>query len=149
MFLGLLQGFGISPDGRDQEPVDDERDRVDAGVQHEGEAAEQIEEGTRRHSPDAESGNGGRFESGNGAATQALVAGRDDRDVAKDGGDARGSGDIPSSARVPPRIQRFVAAAVMRTATAPRRGPTCMTRCAPIRSERTPNTGERTSSVAK
>ena len=53
----------------------------------------------------------------------------------------------PSSQRVVPSSSRSVVKAVMTTATAPKTGPHCMTRCAPSRSERTPNHGERTSSA--
>ena len=56
---------------------------------------------------------------------------------------------IPSSQRVPPISHRFVVKAVTITATAPKSGPICMTRCAPTRSERIPKAGDRTSSAAK
>ena len=56
---------------------------------------------------------------------------------------------IPSSQRVPPSSQRSVVNAVMMTAIAPSTGPICMTRCAPIRSERMPKAGDRSSSAAK
>ena len=41
----------------------------------------------------------------------------------------------PSSQRVPPSSNRSVVSAVMITATAPKIGPSCMTGCAPMRSE--------------
>ena len=56
---------------------------------------------------------------------------------------------MPSSQRVPPSSHRSVVAAVTMTATAPSTGPTCMIRCAPTRSDRTPKAGDRTSSAAK
>ena len=49
--------------------------------------------------------------------------------------------------RVPPRITRLVVSPVRITATAPKNGPKSISRWWPIRSDRTPKNGERTSSL--
>ena len=72
------------------EPVDEERDRVDAGVEEEPLAAEHVVDQPGRDQAGTETGERGALEPGRRPTAEELVAGRGHRDEAEDRRDRGG-----------------------------------------------------------
>ncbi len=99
--LAVMLGAGIG----DTEAVDRPRAGVDAGIDEERDRSQQQPERARGHEAHAQTGQGCRLEARHRPASQLLVTGSRDRDVAQDRRDARRGGRPLEQARRPEQIE--------------------------------------------